>query len=97
MNVRWNSDGSPKYSLTKTEVKLLDDGIAQANQVAQIKGTIGQKAEEAVAALQAMRLLLLASQEAAPGTTERSSFVSGDTQRSSEPEKHLFAGLEEAT
>lgn len=84
MNVRWNSDGSPKYSLTKTEVKLLDDGIAQANQVAQIKGTIGQKAEEAVAALQAMRLLLLASQEPAPG-------------RASEPEKQLFAGLEEAT
>jgi len=84
MNVRWNSDGSPKYSLTKTEVKLLDDGIAQANQVAQIKGTIGQKAEEAVAALQAMRLLLLASQEAAPS-------------RAPEPEKQLFAGLEEAT
>lgn len=84
MNVRWNSDGSPKYSLTKTEVKLLDDGIAQANQVAQIKGVVGEKAEAAVTALQAMRLLLLASQDAAPV-------------RAQEEEKSLFAGLEEAT
>lgn len=64
MNVKWKG-GTASYTLTKPEMKTLADAAALIEQVSNVKGPIGEKAEAAAKLLKEM-MDMLGAQTRAP-------------------------------